>query len=82
MNCENPHGKFLALQILDEAINVSVNMLDRLKTRWQILPDHQKTGIRGCIIKLVLEQSEVEASAQEQQALMTKLNGTLVSIVK
>lgn len=72
MNCPNPHGKFLALQILDEAIN----------TRWQILPDNQKTGIRSCIIKLVLEQSEVEATAQEQQALMTKLNATLISIVK
>ena len=29
MNCPNPHGKFLALQILDEAINVS-NILIKL----------------------------------------------------
>ena len=27
MNCPNPHGKFLALQILDEAINVSTTLI-------------------------------------------------------
>lgn len=47
---QSPHSKFLALQILDEAVN----------TRWKVLPDEQKLGIRSCIIQLVLSMAEDE----------------------
>lgn len=67
----SPHAKFLALQILDEAVN----------TKWKILPPEQRTGIRGCIIGLVLQMAE-DQSQERNQHLLTKLNTTLVSIVK
>jgi len=69
---KDPHAKFLALQILDEAIN----------TRWKILPEEQKQGIKGVIIHLVNQMVEDEASSSSQQNVITKLNSTLVSIVK
>jgi exportin-1 len=47
---QNPNTKFYALQILDEAVN----------TRWQILPEDQKHGIRNFIISLVMKFSEDE----------------------
>jgi len=46
----NPNTKFFALQILEEAVN----------TRWKIMPDDQKNGIRTFIINLVLKLSEDE----------------------
>jgi len=47
---QNPNTKFYALQILDEAVN----------TRWKILPEDQKHGIRNFIISLVMKLSEDE----------------------
>lgn len=68
----NPNTKFFALQILEEAVN----------TRWKIMPDDQKNGIRTFIINLVLKLSEDESIMQQSQHLLTKLNATLISIVK
>lgn len=68
---QNPHSKFLALQILDEAV----------KTKWKVLPEQHRAGIKNCIIALVLQMSE-DQSSNRNQSLMTKLNITLVSIVK
>lgn len=39
-------------------------------------------AIRACIIHLVLQLSEDEATNQQSAHLITKLNGTLISIVK
>jgi len=69
-NSQNPNSKFFALSILDEAVN----------TRWKILPENQKQGIRTYIITTVLKMSEDDSNSQHH--LLTKLNATLVSIVK
>lgn len=53
-----------------------------VQSRWKILPEEQKMGIRSYIITLVLRLSEDEALSQQNQHLLTKLNSTLVSIVK
>jgi len=46
------------------------------------MPDDQKNGIRTFIINLVLKLSEDETIMQQSQHLLTKLNATLISIVK
>jgi exportin-1 len=45
-----------------------------------VLEDSDKTAIRSVLVQMVLEFPE--ASAHEQQYLLTKLNATLISIVK
>ena len=42
MQAQNLMSKFLALQILDETIKVSVIVLTYYQSRWQVLPDEDK----------------------------------------
>lgn len=78
-NSQNMNSKFLSLQILDEAVKVSPPT-ENLQSRWQILADSDKAGIRNELVQQVLNFPEVQSN--EAQFLLTKLNATLISIVK
>lgn len=70
VNAQSPQTKFFGLQILDEAVN----------TRWNVLGKENKLGIRNVLVQLVLNFPEQDRAGQ--LFLLTKLNGTLISIVK
>mmetsp|Transcript_84517 Transcript_84517/g.196513 ORF Transcript_84517/g.196513 Transcript_84517/m.196513 type:complete len:1110 (+) Transcript_84517:232-3561(+) len=69
---QSPDTKFFALQVLENVIS----------TRWLVLPDQQKTGIRNYVVQLVIKISADEQLAATQKHFLTKLNETLVHIVK
>ena len=54
-NTPDMSTKFFALQILDDAI----------KTRWRILPDDQKSGIRNTLVQMVLQFPEQDREKSE-----------------
>lgn len=67
-NAKNPDTKFFALTILDHVI----------ASAWNAVPADQKTGIKNYIVKLVIENTNSQASAH----FLNKLNLVLVQIVK
>lgn len=70
VNAKSPQTKFFGLQILDEAVN----------TRWNVLGKDNKLGIRNVLVQLVLNFPETDKSSSS--FYLTKLNATLISIVK
>jgi len=64
--------KFFALQVLNNVIS----------TRWRLLPEQQRTGIKNYVVQLVIRISSNEQFASTQKHFLTKLNETLVQIVK
>jgi len=69
---QSPDTKFFALQVLENVIS----------TRWMLFPEEQKTGIRNYVVQLVIKISADEHFAATQKHFLTKLDETLVSIVK
>ncbi|TID15708.1 hypothetical protein E6O75_ATG08036 [Venturia nashicola] len=59
-------------QVLDSVIN----------TRWRVLPRDQCQGIRNFVVNFIIQMSGTEESLRQQRALITKLNMTLVNILK
>lgn len=68
----SPDTKFFALNVLENVIC----------TRWMVLPDTQKAGIKNYVVQLVIKISADEHFATTQKHFLTKLNETLVHIVK
>eukprot|EP00055_Hartaetosiga_balthica_P013787 m.72318 g.72318 ORF g.72318 m.72318 type:complete len:1070 (-) comp8378_c0_seq1:1663-4872(-) len=66
-----PHTKHLALNILKTAVN----------TRWKLFPEEEREGIKNFVVSMTIEMSESFEVIQENQFLLSKLNGVLVSIV-
>ena len=64
--------KFIALNILENTV----------KNKWKALPDDQKNGIREYITNLIINMGKDESGNTTGKHLLTKLNETLVSIVK
>lgn len=64
--------KFFALNVLENVIC----------TRWMVLPESQKSGIKNYVVQLVIKISADEHFATTQKHFLTKLNETLVQIVK
>ena len=64
--------RFIGLSILDDAVNM----------RWQILDNENKMSMRNFVVNLVLNLPEQVKGQQNSQHLLTKLNATLISIVK
>ncbi|RDI82292.1 hypothetical protein Vi05172_g7737 [Venturia inaequalis] len=62
----------IGLQVLDNVIN----------TRWRVLPRDQCQGIRNFVVNFIIQMSGTEESLRQQRALITKLNMTLVNILK
>mmetsp|Transcript_1208 Transcript_1208/g.3672 ORF Transcript_1208/g.3672 Transcript_1208/m.3672 type:complete len:1113 (-) Transcript_1208:156-3494(-) len=69
---QSPDTKFFALQVLENVIS----------TRWLVLPDQQKIGIKNYVVQLVIKISADEHLMATQRHFLTKLNETLVHIVK
>ncbi|QDS76642.1 Exportin-1 [Venturia effusa] len=67
-----PQTKYIGLQVLDNVIN----------TRWRVLPRDQCQGIRNFVVNFIIQMSGTEESLRQQRALITKLNMTLVNILK
>eukprot|EP00397_Hematodinium_sp_SG-2012_P001766 GEMP01001771.1.p1 GENE.GEMP01001771.1~~GEMP01001771.1.p1 ORF type:complete len:1108 (+),score=186.25 GEMP01001771.1:155-3478(+) len=64
--------KFFALQILEETI----------ATRWKMFSAEEQRGIRNYVIGVTVKLSSDEGLAQSQATFLTKLNKTLIQIVK
>jgi len=67
-----PQARFFGLQLLDDAI----------KTRWKILPQDQRDGIKNYVVGKVISMSQEEATLQKEKVFIGKLNLTLVEILK
>lgn len=67
-----PEGRYFGLMALDDAIN----------TRWKILPDEQRAGIKGFIVNKIIQLSSDEATAAAERTMIHQMNKVLVSILK
>ncbi|CAE6450968.1 unnamed protein product [Rhizoctonia solani] len=65
-------SKYIGLQILEKLI----------QTRWKVLPDDQRQGIRNFIVSTTLGIAADEASLRQQKTYLNKLNLALVQILK
>jgi exportin-1 len=68
----SPQARFFGLQVLDDAI----------KTRWKILPQEQKDGIKNYVVGKVISMSQDETTLTVEKVFIGKLNLTLVEILK
>eukprot|EP00993_Chasmostoma_nieuportense_P007598 NODE_86_length_3321_cov_122.116468_g80_i0.p1 GENE.NODE_86_length_3321_cov_122.116468_g80_i0~~NODE_86_length_3321_cov_122.116468_g80_i0.p1 ORF type:complete len:1072 (-),score=349.09 NODE_86_length_3321_cov_122.116468_g80_i0:63-3278(-) len=69
---QSVHTKYFALQILEIVIN----------SRWKILPQEQRLGIREFVVGFIINLSKEESTLRSQKVLVHKLNHTLVQILK
>ena len=67
---QSPDTKFFALNVLENVI----------ATRWLVLPEQQR--LKNYVVQLVIKISADEKFAATQKHFLTKLNETLVHIVK
>jgi len=65
-------GRYFGLMALDDAIN----------TRWKILPEAQRAGIKSYIVNKVIHLSKDEATASAEATIIHQMNKVLVSILK
>ncbi|BGP74319.1 Karyopherin transporter [Rhodotorula toruloides] len=68
----NTQTKYIALQILDRLI----------KTRWKVLPEEQRSGIRNFVVQVIVKTSSDEATLKREKSFLNKLNLILVQILK
>ncbi|GAA5905628.1 exportin CRM1 [Sporobolomyces salmoneus] len=68
----NTQTKYVALQIMDKLI----------KTRWKVLPDEQRTGIRNFVVGVIVKSSEDDTTMKREKSYLNKLNLILVQILK
>lgn len=68
----NYQTKYLALSVLDKLV----------QTRWKVLPQEQRQGIRNFIVAVIIQSSSDEESLARNKAYLNKLNLTLVQILK
>jgi len=69
---QNPQSRFFGLQVLDDAI----------RTRWKVLPTEQRNGIKNYVVGKVIQVSSDETLANSEKVFLSKLNLTLVQILK
>ncbi|GAA5877818.1 hypothetical protein JCM16303_000249 [Sporobolomyces ruberrimus] len=68
----NMQTKYVALQVMDKLI----------KTRWKVLPDEQRTGIRNFVVGVIVKSSEDDQTMKREKSYLNKLNLILVQILK
>lgn len=68
----NPNSKFIGLSILDRLIT----------TRWKLLPDEQRIGIRNFIVGMIISFCQDEGIFGRQKNLINKADLILVEILK
>lgn len=57
--------------------------MDKLiRSRWKILPEDQRSGIRNFIVSVIVKSSSDEASLRKEKSYINKLNLILVQILK
>mmetsp|Transcript_24446 Transcript_24446/g.36925 ORF Transcript_24446/g.36925 Transcript_24446/m.36925 type:complete len:1073 (-) Transcript_24446:298-3516(-) len=71
-NSTNPQTRFFGLQVLD----------DMIKTRWKVIPQDERNAIKDYVVGKVISMSQDEASMQRDRVLISKLNLTLIEILK
>lgn len=69
---QNPHARFFGMQVLDDAIRV----------RWKVMPPEQREGIKNYVVGKVISMSSDEAVMKAERVFISKLNLTLVQILK
>ena len=67
-----PTCQFFGLSILDDCI----------QTRWKILPPNQRQGIRDFVVGKIIDISKDDQRLHREKVLISKLNITLVAILK
>ena len=65
-------ARYIALVTLDDTIRIS----------WNALPDEQRVGIRNFVINMIMDLCTTTESLARNRMLVTKLNDTLVQILK
>lgn len=68
----NAQTKYIALQIMDRLI----------KTRWKVLPEDQRSGIRNFVVGVIVKTSSDEQTLRREKSFVNKLNLILVQILK
>ncbi|OIR57119.1 MAG: exportin 1 [Amphiamblys sp. WSBS2006] len=71
-NSKSTNAKFVALQILEGLV----------QTRWNTLPQEQRTGIRGYVVTQIIRRTGDEGVFKAERVLVNKLNVVLVQILK
>ncbi|KAI9505762.1 CRM1 C terminal-domain-containing protein [Coemansia spiralis] len=71
-NSNSLQSKFIALQILEGLI----------QTKWKILPENQRNGIKNFIVEVILRTASTEESLRQNKVYLSKLNLILVQILK
>ncbi|KAJ2659669.1 Karyopherin transporter [Coemansia sp. RSA 1200] len=71
-NANSLQSKFIALQILEALI----------QTKWKILPDNQRNGIKNFVVEVILRTASTEESLRQNRVYVNKLNLILVQILK
>jgi hypothetical protein len=57
--------------------------MDRLiKTRWKVLPEEQRSGIRNFVVGVIVKTSSDEGTLRREKSFVNKLNLILVQILK
>jgi hypothetical protein len=57
--------------------------MDRLiKTRWKVLPEEQRSGIRNFVVGVIVKTSSDEQTLRREKSFVNKLNLILVQILK
>ncbi|CAN0109268.1 unnamed protein product [Ectocarpus fasciculatus] len=69
---QSQHTRFIGLQILDGAI----------QTRWKILPQDQRDGIKTYVVGKIIQLSQTEESLRQERIFINKINLVLVAILK
>ncbi|KAJ3042300.1 Karyopherin transporter [Rhizophlyctis rosea] len=65
------------------AKHIALGILDRLiKQMWKALPAEERDGIKNYIVQVVIEYSSTEQALTANRHLLSKLNLTLVQILK
>ena len=59
-----PQGRYFGLMALDDAIN----------TRWKILPEGQRTGIKNFIVNKIISLSKDEESSMRERTMIHQMN--------
>ncbi|KAJ1782826.1 Karyopherin transporter, partial [Coemansia sp. RSA 2167] len=65
-------SKFIALQILEKLI----------QTKWKILDEEPRNGIKNFSLNLIVELASSEESLRQNRVFLSKLNLVLVQILK
>lgn len=57
--------------------------MDKLiTTRWKVLPEQERMGVRNFIVEIIISTTGDEANLRKEKSYINKLNMILVQILK